>query len=164
MPIRMSEANRAMYMEDSTSGKLIPHYQVTPLKISKEHLDYPDRFCNEDLPEESTIRFGEDRVGRIICPISLDELKERSTCYKVDCCKMVFLQKPLKEWLKRHSSCPLCSSHLITKKILPNKNLIIVIKKSFLFIVAYYCLLVSTWYMQGKPESWLIDKTFKSLF
>ncbi|NGX32859.1 MAG: hypothetical protein K1060chlam4_00912 [Candidatus Anoxychlamydiales bacterium] len=164
MSIRMPEAHRATYMEEPASEKSTLRHKVTPFKITKEHLDHPDEFCADDLLDESKIRFGEDHDGRIICSISLEKLKVGSSCYKVDCCKRVFSQNSLKGWLKGHSSCPSCTAHLITKNLLPYKDLIEKSKKIVLFCVTYYCVLVFDWYWNGKPENWLIDNTLKSLF
>ncbi|NGX48744.1 MAG: hypothetical protein K940chlam5_00334 [Candidatus Anoxychlamydiales bacterium] len=164
MPIRMPEAHRAIYREEPTSEKSIPRNKATAFKITKDHIDYPDTFCSDDLPEESKIRFGEDSESRIICPISLEKLKVGSSCYKVDCCKRVFSQNSLKEWLKGHSSCPSCTAHLITKNLLPYKDLIQTSKKIVLFCVTYYWALFFVWLWKGKPEYWLIDNTLKRLF
>lgn len=61
-------------------------------------------------------------ADRICCPISRAELKEGSTCYKVDCCKYVF-SKTFRQYLVSNSLCPMCRVTLNPESILsPLKN------------------------------------------
>ena len=85
------------------------------IQITRDHIDHPHAFCKDDLPEESKIRFATDSAGRVICPISLEELEEGSSCYKVDCCKMVFLQENFKKWAASSPNCPNCRTGLREK-------------------------------------------------
>ncbi len=100
------------------SSDVVTYCSVKPFEIIQDYLDKPDEYNKEGLLEEDITRFGIDSDGRVICPISLDDLKVGSSCYKVDCCKKVFSQNPLENWILKQPICPLCKKHLKKEDVL----------------------------------------------
>jgi len=156
MTIGFSTDFETSYLEKSS-------YRVVPFKITKEHLDDPDAFSRDELPEESKIRFSYDLDGRVNCPISIDEINPESSCYKVECCNRVYLQDSLKNWLKKSPNCPFCYKHLITKNILPYLDLGIKLKKITLFITIYAAISIFDCYVKGKLENVFVNHIIKYL-
>ncbi|KKK69875.1 hypothetical protein LCGC14_2929670, partial [marine sediment metagenome] len=70
--------------------------------------------------------------GRVICPISFEQLNEGSTCLIVDCCKKVFDKDFLKNWLNKNDRCPNCLTFVnvfdsFCARYLPKKNILNII-------------------------------------
>jgi len=69
-------------------------------KITRDHLRNP-----QSTPDT---RWDYDHQNKLICPISLDELKTGDLVYKVDCCKHVFKKQPLEASVIINPTCPMC--------------------------------------------------------
>lgn len=77
---------------------------IDSIKITSDHLS---------SPLTSGYNFSEDFEGTIVCPISLEELKEGETCYKVNCCKAIISRNSLrKALLTTTEQCVLCKQNL----------------------------------------------------